>query len=92
MPFKNYTWAPEAYEYIRTHWPYLNRSIAANQTRHFITLTCDQGPFSCKYQPNGWQPIQRGLAPSFYDPAHSDRVVGACPEHSSERNIEQIWD
>jgi hypothetical protein len=74
MPFKSNGWAPEAYAYIRTHWPYMNRSIAAGQTRHFITHTCDQGPSSCEYAE---RPLTEGKVPAFWNPAAKDRVVGA---------------
>jgi hypothetical protein len=49
MPFASFGWAKEAYAYIRATWPYVNQSIAAGQTRHFIPLTCDHGPSSCDY-------------------------------------------
>jgi len=75
MPFRNTSWAPAVYDYIRTLWPYLNRSIAAGQTRHFITLTCDQGPGSCEYVRR--EDMRVGVLPSFYNPADKQRVVGA---------------
>ncbi len=76
MPFHNVNWAPQAYEYIRSRWPYLNRSIAARQTRHFITQTCDQGPGSCSYADRAH--LRVGALPSFWNPADKERVIGAC--------------
>lgn len=38
MPFRSYNWTETVYGYIRQTWPYLNASIAAGQTRHFITV------------------------------------------------------
>ena len=76
MPYKSTAWAPEAWEYIRAHWPYLNRSIAAGQTRHFITHTCDQGPSSCEYAE---RTLTEGKVPAYWNPAAKDRVVGAPP-------------
>lgn len=32
------------YDHIRDAWPYWRRTLAANQTRHLIALTCDHGP------------------------------------------------
>ena len=74
MPFPSTAWAPEAYNYIRSNWPYMNRSIAAGQTRHFITHTCDQGPSSCEYAE---RTLTEGKIPAYYNPAAKDRVVGA---------------
>ena len=73
MPYLTNEWAPEAWAYILTHWPYLNRSIAAGQTRHFITHTCDQGPSSCDYAE---RTLTEGKLPSFWNPADRGRVVG----------------
>jgi len=66
-------WAREAYALIASTWPYLNRSIAARQVRHFITQSCDHGPSDCDYVP---QPIALGALPAFYNPADPARVIG----------------
>jgi hypothetical protein len=75
MPFRGHNWTTEAYGLIRSQWPYLNRSIEANQTRHFITLTCDQGPGSCEYANR--ELMRLGSLPSFWNPADPSRVIGA---------------
>lgn len=75
MPFRGHNWTTEAYGLIRSQWPYLNRSIEANQTRHYITLTCDQGPGSCEYAKR--ELMRLGSLPSFWNPADPSRVIGA---------------
>lgn len=78
MPFKTLDWPAQVFGYIRNHWPYLNRSIAAGQTRHFITLTCDHGPSGCDYAE---RQIQLGRLPHYFNPASAERVVGHLTFH-----------
>lgn len=44
MPFANTSESAAMYDYIRDAWPFWRRTVAANQTRHIIALTCDHGP------------------------------------------------
>ena len=74
MPFAAHNWTDQAYDLIRTKWPYLNRSIIASQTRHFITHTCDQGPGSCNYANRDFMRI--GGLPRWWNPADPHRVIG----------------
>ena len=49
-----------AFDYIRTRWPWWNRTAREGKARHLMLLPCDDGPGGCAYDrpivPNKWSP------------------------------------
>jgi len=76
MPFASPDQAAAMWAYIQATWPYVNRSIVAGQTRHFIGLTCDHGPGDCSYMLREDTPAQPRRLPGWWDPWRAERVVG----------------
>ena len=73
QPFKSQSVTEEIYATVASRWPYWNATVAAKQSRHLMTLTCDHGPGDCNFVDQN--PLQLGKLPDTWNPASPTRVV-----------------
>ena len=73
QPFKSQSVTEAIYATVASRWPYWNATVAAKQSRHLMTLTCDHGPGDCNFVDQN--PLQLGKLPDTWNPASPTRVV-----------------
>eukprot|EP00966_Prymnesium_polylepis_P128226 2965628-Prymnesium_polylepis.1 len=63
------------FEHLATRWPFFNRTIAGNVTRHILLTPCDHGPGDCFFD-RVWT-SRRGdpLLPEWLRPSNPQRLV-----------------